>query len=117
MKCIEIMINGEKVCIAGTSNINQLQALITQGIESITPSIVANGSRQVDTNKFEHIEWLNRPLSESDIITIRFVDCDQATQPVSIENIDTSDSYDEYEQKVAQEIAKLRMSKKDSDLN
>ena len=117
MKCLEILINGKTVCVAGFKHINQLQATITQGVENIAPHIAVNGARQTDVSKFEYLEWLKQPLSENDVLTIRFVECDQSTQPVTVQQIDKSDSHEEYEQKVAEAIAKLRMSKNDSDLN
>lgn len=117
MRCIEILINGEIVCVAGTKNINQLQTTITQGIENITPYIAVNGMRQCDANIFEYLEWLNQPLTEKDIITIRFVDCENTSQPVKIQQVDKTESYEKHEQKVTEAIAKLRESKNKPDLN
>ena len=117
MKCLEIRINGELVCTAGAKDLNQLQTTLILNIERLTPFLAVNGAKQTDTHEFEHLEWLEKSLSEKDELTIRFVDCDKASQPTTVKQIDRTDSYEEYEQKVAQEMAKLRMSKKDSDLN
>ncbi|MEW8481929.1 MAG: hypothetical protein AB2669_13605 [Candidatus Thiodiazotropha endolucinida] len=117
MRCIEILVNGKQVCIAGSTNINQLQTTITQGIENITPYIAVNGIRQTDTNIFEYLEWLKQPLSEKDVITIRFVDCKNASQPLVVKQVDKTESYEKHEKKITEAIAKLRESKKKPDLN
>jgi hypothetical protein len=117
MLCLEISINGKKMCVAGSKNINQLQTIITQGIESITPYIAVNGVRQTDVNLFEYLEWLKQPLSVNDVITIQLLECEETTQPVTIQQIDKTDTFEECEQKITEAIAELRESKKKPDLN
>ena len=117
MLCLEISINGKIICVAGSNNINQLQATITQGIESITPYIAVNGVRQTDVNLFEYLEWLKQPVSVNDVVTIQFVECEESTRPVTIQQIDKTDSFEESEKRVTKAIAELRELKNKPDIN
>lgn len=96
MICFEITINDEKICTAGLVNgrgvlttiIDRLMREPAEEDQGEAAHVTVGGLANYGNNDTEHLDWVKRPLSVGDQVSIRVVDSDDIDDPVSRERID-----------------------------
>ena len=95
MKCFEVTINGEKVCIAGVGDDGVLTSIVSfvksNSASNESGESQKNNSESLDlrvgglTNRefgeTEHLEWLHQDLAVGDEIVIRIIETSACDEP------------------------------------
>src|SRR5690242_11904018 len=81
MRCLEVHVNGQKVCLAGRSPARQIHATVTcwnpAGVE-----VNAGGSRDIEGDEVETYSWGKQDLKIGDDVRIVVVESEKPDAPV-----------------------------------
>jgi hypothetical protein len=77
--CFEVKVNEERPVLAGLADAKVVTAILSYvtADQDLTLAVGAMGSDSV------HVDWVQRELKPGDVLTVRIVESDAPTQPVS----------------------------------
>ncbi|MES9834657.1 MAG: ClpX C4-type zinc finger protein [Candidatus Thiodiazotropha sp. DIVDIV] len=108
MTCLEILINGEKVCIAGVPLENRLAADVYILPNSETPCVFVSGDSYNDDKTWkQRFIFGQQELKVGDEVLIRAIDDCVADQPIDTHEVNYSKDSEDLVDRIVQSTAKL----------
>ena len=77
--CFEVSVNDDVPVLAGLADASVLVAALTFVRERGELDLKVGGMLE----RSDHVDWLDRELKQGDVVTIRIVDSDQPSQPIT----------------------------------
>jgi len=84
--CFEVAINDELPIRAGLPDLKVLTAIVSFVADRDELDLDVGGM----VDRSDHVRWLQRDLRRGDVVTIRIVDSEEATEPVMRERVDSA---------------------------
>jgi hypothetical protein len=99
MICFDVYINGERICRAGVDAdhgvLSSILTWVRRDLDQFPPetrdrvdreelSLNVAGHISLGDRDFEHLEWVKRPLSPGDDVSIRILDTAPADEPARV---------------------------------
>jgi len=81
MICFEVRINDEPTLIAGDSEISVLTAILTHVPRRSELELTVGGLISSFDLGNEHLRWHDRPLQVGDVVQLRIVESERASEP------------------------------------
>ncbi|BCM91308.1 hypothetical protein IAD21_03178 [Abditibacteriota bacterium] len=105
MLAIEVWINGEKKCVAGTND-NGLTTIVNA---SQNPNVWVGGLVEKDGNSF-HLRWLTESLEIGDEVRIHLIEADEVDAPLDEVRFETQAEKDEKARSLLREVQAMLSS-------
>jgi hypothetical protein len=109
MYCLEVEVNGERVCLVGKEQAQNYHATVTYWGGRNFVEVSANGASDMVDQITETFSWGNQKLKAGDVVTIKIIDCDNPDQPIEINRHDHSQGMRDLEEKIVEMTAKIRV--------
>jgi hypothetical protein len=77
--CFEVSVNAGIPVLAGSADATVLTAIVTFVREHAELELKVGGL----LDDRDHVDWVDRPLKQGDVVTVRIVDSDQPSQPIA----------------------------------
>jgi hypothetical protein len=77
--CFEVSVNAGTPVLAGSADATVLTAIVTFVREHAELELKVGGL----LDDRDHVDWVDRPLKQGDVVIIRIVDSDQPSQPIA----------------------------------
>src|SRR5262245_23875832 len=85
MKCLEVQVNGRKVCLAGREGAVGCNVQVTSSADG-TAEVSVSGTKSLQEDyEFETLKWGKQGLVVGDEIIVRLLVSDSADEPIEIE--------------------------------
>lgn len=95
MEIIEVILNGQKVCMAGIlSKQSSYGVIINLATSEGRPSLINLDVSGLNIEKSEHLHWFNSNLEFNDEVIIRIIDSSLADEPKKKYSVDEGKQHD-----------------------